>query len=339
MTVPLDVDTVTVMLWTRYIGDPSSAEPRGTMSLAAADGTVLERVMTMAGLAPEYYPESRTIGGVRGRTLRLSLRRDEHAVAGGRGGDGRARAAAERAGGRHGGRAAAVGEPGARRQRRVRVAVRRGGAAGDLLVYDFTGRLVFRTGVQPASERVVWPLGDGPMANGAYVVIARSGGRTTAADGLRAAAGAVIVGIGMDLIDIARVERLLADKGDRALRRLFTEGEAAYACRAASRRATSPRAWPPRRPPTRRSPATSSRAAVGWRDIEVVSEWDGRPTLALHGRAAERAAELGVRVALLTLTHSDASAAAVVILQGVVPNAQSLTLDAGHRHSTLDTDH
>ena len=56
--------------------------------------------------------------------------------------------------------------------------------------------------------------------------------------------------------------------------------------------------------------------AVSWLDIEVSTEWDGRPTLLLHGRAAARAAELGVVRALLTLTHSDAVAGAVVVLEG-----------------------
>jgi holo-[acyl-carrier protein] synthase len=140
----------------------------------------------------------------------------------------------------------------------------------------------------------------------------------------------VIVGIGMDLIDIVRVERLLADRGERALRRLFTDGEAAYCL---------PRGEPARhfaarlaaKEATYKALAGNKLArAVGWREIEVVSEWDGRPTLALHGRAAERAAEMGVQVAMLTLTHSDASAAAVVILQGDVPNAPPPKLDTDH---------
>lgn len=128
----------------------------------------------------------------------------------------------------------------------------------------------------------------------------------------------MIVGLGIDLVDIARVEQLLAAKGDRAVRRLFTEGEAAYC---------APRGQPARHFAARLAAkeatykalaGTVEARAVGWREIEVVSEWDGRPTLVLHGRAAERAAELGVQQAMLTLTHSDASAAAVVVLQGLV---------------------
>jgi holo-[acyl-carrier protein] synthase len=48
--------------------------------------------------------------------------------------------------------------------------------------------------------------------------------------------------------------------------------------------------------------------------VEVA--WDGRPALRLHGRAAERAAELGVVRSHLSLTHADHTAAAVVVLEG-----------------------
>jgi hypothetical protein len=179
VTVPADVDTITVMLWTRYTGEGSSAEPRGTVHLAAADGTILERVLSVAGFAPIYYPESRTVGGVRGRTLRVSLdvarmpwRVDEVAVV----------AHSPPSSGPVGGTVAAL-QPSENPVRGSSVSFAWPYAAtdvaGDLLVYDLTGRLVFRTAVLPAAERVTWPLGDGPLANGTYLVIARAGGRVT----------------------------------------------------------------------------------------------------------------------------------------------------------------
>ena len=107
----------------------------------------------------------------------------------------------------------------------------------------------------------------------------------------------MIVGIGLDLVDIARVARLLEAKGERAMRRLFSDGEAAYKALA----------------------GTEHARGIGWRDIEVEVEWDGRPALRLHGRAAERAAELGVVRTHLSLTHADHTAAAFVVLEGQVP--------------------
>jgi len=57
---------------------------------------------------------------------------------------------------------------------------------------------------------------------------------------------------------------------------------------------------------------------IGWRDIEVVRA-DDRPTLALHGRAADRAAELGVTNIWVSLTHTATTAGAVVVLDATSP--------------------
>lgn len=125
----------------------------------------------------------------------------------------------------------------------------------------------------------------------------------------------MIVGVGMDLVDIARVERLVRQKGERALARLFTEAEVAYA---------RSRAEPARHLAARvaaKEAAYKALAgggcarAVGWREMEVCVAADGRPSLALSGRAEERARELSVVRAWLTLTHSDGAAAAVVVLE------------------------
>ena len=102
----------------------------------------------------------------------------------------------------------------------------------------------------------------------------------------------MIAGIGIDLVDIARVQRLIDAKGDRALRRLFTADEVDYALtralpaqHLAARLAAKEAAF--------KALANNSLArSIGWQDIEVV-RGDHGPTLSLHGRAAERAAQLG----------------------------------------------
>jgi holo-[acyl-carrier protein] synthase len=126
----------------------------------------------------------------------------------------------------------------------------------------------------------------------------------------------VIVGLGMDLVDIARIERLIAEQGERAVRRLFTDGEAEYARRRAQPARHFAARFAAKEAAYKALAGTREARAVSWLDIEVATEWDGRPTLVLHGRAAARAAELGVVRALLTLTHSDAVAGAVVVLEG-----------------------
>lgn len=126
----------------------------------------------------------------------------------------------------------------------------------------------------------------------------------------------MIAGIGLDLVDIARVERMLADKGERATTKLFSEAEARYA---------TSRAHPARHFAARFAAKEAAYKAlagselargIGWRDLEVLrDEATGQPRLVLHGRAAERAAELGVVRIHLTMTHSHETAAAVVILE------------------------
>ena len=126
----------------------------------------------------------------------------------------------------------------------------------------------------------------------------------------------MIAGVGIDLVDIARVQRLLDGKGTRALERLFTNGEVAYATgrarpamHLAARLAAKEAAF--------KALAGSDEARlIGWREVEVVSHRGGPPTLAFHGRAAVRAGELGVGRTHLSLTHTDDTAGAVVVLEG-----------------------
>ena len=125
----------------------------------------------------------------------------------------------------------------------------------------------------------------------------------------------MIRGIGLDLVDIARVDRLLDDKGERALRRLFTADEVSYALarplpgqHLAARLAAKEAAF-------KALSGNQLARGIGWKEIEVI-RGDHGPTLALHGRAAERATELGVTSIWVSLTHSATTAGAVVVLEG-----------------------
>ncbi|GAC1653524.1 MAG: 4'-phosphopantetheinyl transferase superfamily protein [Gemmatimonadaceae bacterium] len=126
----------------------------------------------------------------------------------------------------------------------------------------------------------------------------------------------VIVGLGIDLVDIARVERLLASKGDRALRRLFTEGELAYAL-AKSRPAMHLAARLAAKEAAFKALAgTDVARAIGWRDVEVANGTHNRPTLRFHGTAAARTRALGVTETWVSLSHTLTTAGAVVLLEG-----------------------
>jgi holo-[acyl-carrier protein] synthase len=129
----------------------------------------------------------------------------------------------------------------------------------------------------------------------------------------------VIVGIGLDLVDIPRIARLLEAQGERAMTRLFTSGEAEYArARAEPARHLAAR-FAAKEAAYKALAGTEQARGIGWRDIEVATAWDGRPTLVLHGRARARADELGVVRAHLTLTHAEGTAAAMVVLEAGGP--------------------
>jgi holo-[acyl-carrier protein] synthase len=124
----------------------------------------------------------------------------------------------------------------------------------------------------------------------------------------------VIVGLGTDLVDIVRVRTLLERHGARARARLFTPGEILYAeARADPARHYAAR-FAAKEAAFKALAGTPAARRIGWQEIEVVNGADGRPSLRLYGVAAERAAELGVRTAWVTLTHADTVAAATVVL-------------------------
>lgn len=127
----------------------------------------------------------------------------------------------------------------------------------------------------------------------------------------------MIVGLGVDIVDIERVERLLSAHGRRALQRLFTPNEAAY-CDSKLRPAQHFAARLAAKEAAFKALSGSDEArAIGWREIEISLEADGRPTLTLHGRAAVRAAALGADRFWVSMTHDAGSAHATVLLEAM----------------------
>ena len=125
----------------------------------------------------------------------------------------------------------------------------------------------------------------------------------------------MIVGIGIDLVDIPRIERVLARHGERARERLFTGGEMEY-CNTAARPAESFAARFAAKEAFFKAVRTGWGQGVNWTDVEVVSSPEGAPGLRLHGGARVRADALGVRGVHLSLTHTSDVAAAFLILEG-----------------------
>ena len=116
------------------------------------------------------------------------------------------------------------------------------------------------------------------------------------------------VSVGVDIIEIERVAATLARFGDRFLERVFTKGETAY-CKG---RAPQLAARFAAKEAVMKALGTGTRG-VGWREVEVTRKRTGEPGIALHGRAAERAARLGIDRIAVSLSHSRHYAVASVI--------------------------
>jgi holo-[acyl-carrier protein] synthase len=118
---------------------------------------------------------------------------------------------------------------------------------------------------------------------------------------------------GVDLIEIARVERALARHGDRFLARVFTTAEILYcrarpaelAARFAAKEAVSKALGVGMR--------LMARDGIRWHEAEIVGDRRGKPLVNLYGRAAERAEELGLTEWAVSLSHTREHAIAFVV--------------------------
>lgn len=125
----------------------------------------------------------------------------------------------------------------------------------------------------------------------------------------------MIVGTGVDLSEISRVSASVERFGERFLQRIFTERERAY-CMRKKNFAESLAARFAAKEAGAKALGTGIARGVTWQEIEVTHLPGGRPTLLFHGRAAARAADMGVTAAHLSLSHGRDLAIAQVVLEG-----------------------
>ena len=126
-----------------------------------------------------------------------------------------------------------------------------------------------------------------------------------------------VVGVGVDLVEVARVRRMLAEKGTHVYDRLLTPGEAAY-CRSKADPAESVAARLATKEAVYKALQGSAAArGIGWREIEVVRDEDGRPDVQLSGLAAERARELRVSRIFVSLSHTHTAAVATAVVEAL----------------------
>ncbi|HWE26764.1 MAG TPA: holo-ACP synthase [Polyangia bacterium] len=117
--------------------------------------------------------------------------------------------------------------------------------------------------------------------------------------------------VGIDLVRISRVEASLQKFGERFLKRVFTDGEIAYATAAPALTAERLAARLAAKEAAVKALDLGERG-VGWRQIEVSRAPSGRCGLLLHGAARDAAAEAGVVELALSLSHEGDYATAIV---------------------------
>ena len=124
----------------------------------------------------------------------------------------------------------------------------------------------------------------------------------------------MIVGTGIDMVEVSRIARAIERFGERFLARIFTADEIRY-CDAKRNRVERYAARFAAKEAAMKAIGTGLRRGVSWQDFEVSREPGGRPTLVISGKAAEFATALGMRRAALSITHTADQALAQVILE------------------------
>ncbi len=124
----------------------------------------------------------------------------------------------------------------------------------------------------------------------------------------------MIVGTGVDISEVARIQASIERFGERFLRRVFTEDEIKY-CDSKANRAERYAARFAAKEAGMKAIGTGLRYGITWHDVEVTRLPSGRPTIAFHGVAAQYAEKLSARRAHLSLSHTKEHAIAFVILE------------------------
>jgi holo-[acyl-carrier protein] synthase len=136
---------------------------------------------------------------------------------------------------------------------------------------------------------------------------------------------------GVDLIELDRIQRLVDRYGDRALDRVYTPAELAHcrarlpelAARFAAKEAVAKALGVGLR--------IMVRDGVNWHDVETLPDPKGKPVVHLHGRAAARAAKLGLTEWSISLSHGREVAVAFVVAMGAGEQVASERVQSASR--------
>jgi holo-[acyl-carrier protein] synthase len=124
-----------------------------------------------------------------------------------------------------------------------------------------------------------------------------------------------VVGVGIDLVDLERIRALLASKGEHAMARFFSDREREYLGTRADATGHAAARIAAKEAVYKAMQALPGARGVGWREIEVSRDAEGRPAIQLHGLAARVSDERGGLRIQISLTHSATSAGAIAIVE------------------------
>ena len=135
----------------------------------------------------------------------------------------------------------------------------------------------------------------------------------------------MILGIGSDLVDVRRIERVIARHGERFLARIYTDIERAKADGRANRFETYAKRFAAKEA-CAKALGTGLRAGVFWRDMGVVNLASGQPTMRLTGGALKRLQAImpaGCEARIdVTITDEGPMAHALVIISAMAPGSR-----------------
>ena len=124
----------------------------------------------------------------------------------------------------------------------------------------------------------------------------------------------MIAGIGVDIVDVARIQALLERYGERFLARVYTEAEAAYAMGGANRAERLAGRFAVKEA-VMKALGTGKSQGILWRDVETLRGRLGKPEVRLHGEAVKWATLRGYGTVHASITHDGGKAVAFVILE------------------------
>ena len=126
----------------------------------------------------------------------------------------------------------------------------------------------------------------------------------------------MIVGIGIDLVETARIRDIFQRHGSRLLNRILTEAEQAYVLRHADPTQRIAGRWVAKEAALK-ALGTGLSQGIRWRDLEILPDEHGKPILTLSGEALKVASRLKATVIHITITHVDSMAMGQVILEAL----------------------